>query len=124
MKKITLFMIGLLGLLSLVAGCTQNYLDGSYASAASDTAKGSDSGRQDSQITPLGLDRYGYVPREITVEANKPVILRNDGTLRGCGLYVTQPELGINANFAKNNDYTFTPTQKGKFTFTCSMGMY
>lgn len=76
------------------------------------------------QVVNLGLDRGGYTPREITVEAGKPVTLRNDGSLQGCALYAIQPELGINANFAKNSEYTVTPTKKGNFVFTCSMGMW
>lgn len=79
---------------------------------------------EDAQVVMLGLSRSGYSPAVITVEAGKPVTLKNDGTLGGCGLYPVQPELGINANFANSNEYTFTPTKKGSFTYTCSMGMW
>ena len=55
---------------------------------------------EDSQMVYIGLDRSGYTPKEVTVESGKPVTLKNDGTLGGCGLYPVQAELGINANFA------------------------
>jgi len=79
---------------------------------------------EDAQIIEIGLDRSGFRPAVVTVQANKPVILKNDGTLGGCGLYIIQPELGLNANFARDDTYTFTPTIKGTFTYTCSMGMF
>lgn len=79
---------------------------------------------ENTQVVMLGLSRSGYSPGVITVEAGKPVTLKNDGTLGGCGLYPVQPELGMNANFASSNEYTFTPNKKGSFTYTCSMGMY
>lgn len=78
----------------------------------------------DAQIVELGLDRRGFTPSEITVESGRPVTLKKGSTLRGCALYAVQPEIGMNANFAKNSEYTFTPTQKGRFTYTCSMGMW
>ena len=76
----------------------------------------------ESQIVEIGLTRAGYT--DFTVEVNKPVILKNDGTLGGCGLYPVQAELGINANFAQTDNYEFTPTKKGTFTYSCSMGMF
>jgi plastocyanin domain-containing protein len=76
------------------------------------------------QIINLGLSGGNYNPRTINLEYGKPVTFRNDGSLRGCALYFNQPELGINTNFAKTPEFTFTPYKKGAFTGACSMGMY
>ncbi len=76
------------------------------------------------QIVMLGIDKTGYTPHEFTGEAGKPVTLRNDGTIKGCASFVVQPELGIRADFTRSDSYTFTPAKKGRFTYTCSMGMY
>lgn len=78
----------------------------------------------EAQVVTIGLDQGGYLPREFTVKANQPVTLRNDGTLKGCSIYPNQPEIGMAGDFSKSNDYTFTPTKKGTFTFTCGMGMW
>lgn len=77
---------------------------------------------QTAKIIEIGLNRNGYT--DITVEVNKPVILKNDGSLGGCGLYPVQPELGLAADFSNTDTYEFTPTKKGSFTYTCSMGMF
>lgn len=75
-------------------------------------------------VVNFGMNRGFYTPKEIVIEAGKPVTLRNDGTIKGCSRFVVQPELGINANFARNTDYTFTPQKKGRFVYSCSMGMF
>jgi len=74
------------------------------------------------KVLMVGLNKAGF--NTLTVEAGKPVTLKNDGTLSGCGLYPNQPEIGMNANFANSNEYTFTPTKKGTFIYTCSMGVF
>ena len=76
------------------------------------------------QIVYLGMDRNGYTPKQITVKAGEPVTIKREDSLRGCAVYVVQPQLGINANFNQNEEYIFTPTKKGKFTYSCSMGMF
>ncbi len=92
----------------------------SAAEALPDTKQRDSSG----QIIKLGLKGARYTPSVITVESGKPVTLQNDGSLAGCALYVSQPQLGINANFMRNKEYTFTPQKTGTFIYTCSMGMY
>ncbi|MFC1648141.1 cupredoxin domain-containing protein [Nanoarchaeota archaeon] len=106
--------------LVIVTGCKQ----GATGNDVTGNAISSAQGNEGAQIVSFGMDGDGYLPREITVEAGKPVTLRNDGSLQGCATHVVQPELGINANFAQSNEYTFTPTKKGKFTIACSMGMW
>ncbi len=117
MHKQVIMCFALIGLFLFVVGCTsQDAVEESSSSASSPS--------EDAQVVLLGLSRSGYTPNPITVEAGKPVVLKNDGSLQGCGLYVVSPELGINANFAKEESYSFTPTKKGSYTLSCSMGMF
>lgn len=78
-----------------------------------------------SQVVNLGVANYNYDPSVIEVEAGKPVrIIGNTDQLRGCLRAFTIPQLGIRKVFSGNdNILEFTPTQKGSFKFSCSMGM-
>ncbi|MBS3168539.1 cupredoxin domain-containing protein [Candidatus Woesearchaeota archaeon] len=111
MKKI-IFTISLLILIIFSLGCTN--LNGNAIK---------DSSSKEPLVVMLGVDRTGYTPNEIILEKGRPTIFKNDGSLAGCANYAVQPELGINANFAKNPEYSFTPNKEGEFIFTCSMGM-
>ena len=65
-----------------------------------------------------------YHPSEIKVKANQPVELTLDGSVKGCLRSFTIKDLGVSKNAKTPADtITFTPTKKGTFTFTCSMGM-
>ncbi|HLC84461.1 MAG TPA: hypothetical protein VJH22_01580 [Candidatus Nanoarchaeia archaeon] len=87
------------------------------AQQGSDAPTGSD-------VVLLGLGPDGnYKPQVLTFKQGVPTTIRNDGTLAGCALYPVQPELGLAANFAKNKEVVFTPTKKGRFPYSCSMGM-
>ena len=77
----------------------------------------------DAQIVIVGMKGANYVFNPAQVQANKPVTLRSDGTLRGCGNYMIQRDLGINSNIA-NGDITFTPKKAGSYRIACSMNMY
>ena len=112
MKKIIVGMFAVFALL-FVVGCSQ-----------SPTSKVVDVPIDQVQIIEVGLTRQGYTPSVITVNVNRPVTLKNDGTLGGCGMYLNQPEIGMSANFVNNDTYTFTPKIKGTFIYTCSMGMF
>ena len=76
------------------------------------------------QVVSLGLQEGSYFPAIVEVEMGKPVVLRNDGTLRGCSSFLVQKDLGLNADLSGNKEYTFIPQKKGTFAYTCSMGMY
>lgn len=76
---------------------------------------------EEGNVVLVGVKGNRYT--DITVTANQPTILRNDGTLRGCSTFIVQRELGIKADLS-SGDYEFTPTKKGTFISTCSMGMY
>ncbi len=76
------------------------------------------------QKVTLGTKDYNYWPNEITVKAGKPVELTMDSSVKGCLRSFAIRDLGI-SGYSKNpaEKITFTPTQKGAFKFTCSMGM-
>ncbi|MBI2665057.1 cupredoxin domain-containing protein [Candidatus Woesearchaeota archaeon] len=121
-KKSMLWKLGIAAIVALfvflvvqknLSGITGNAILGSSNDEAGDV-----------QVIDVGMIGGKYTPSVITVEANKPVILQDDGSLKGCARVMIQPELGMNANFVKNSRYQFTPTKKGTFTYTCSMGMY
>lgn len=79
---------------------------------------------QDAEIV---ITPGGYQPSYIRVKKNMPVTLtlKNHGTY-SCASAFRIPSLGISNNLAPNDTQvvTFTPTQKGKIPFSCSMGMY
>ncbi|MBI3032505.1 cupredoxin domain-containing protein [Candidatus Woesearchaeota archaeon] len=98
---------------------------GSTNIPSSDPSTVSPTSSGDEQIVLLGLDNAGnYKPKEIVVQAGKTVVLKNDGSLGGCSLYPIQQELGLAGNLAKNKEVRFVPQKKGRFPFSCSMGMY
>ncbi|GIK83983.1 MAG: hypothetical protein BroJett025_06050 [Patescibacteria group bacterium] len=69
----------------------------------------------------------GYSPRYFSVKVGVPVqltITTND--VYSCAAAFVFKEFGI-STFLESTDsqsFTFTPTKKGKFTYSCSMGMY
>ena len=65
-----------------------------------------------------------YYPQTIKVKAGQPVSISLDEKVKGCLRSFTIRELGL-AKYLKTTLDTldFTPTQKGTFTFACSMGM-
>ncbi|MEK6871808.1 MAG: cupredoxin domain-containing protein [Nanoarchaeota archaeon] len=67
---------------------------------------------------------YNYYPNEIKVKAGQPVSISLDEKVKGCLRAFTIRDLGISKNLKTPQDtVTFTPTKKGSFRFTCSMGM-
>lgn len=79
----------------------------------------------DVQEVTLGLGATNYNPEMITVNVGQPVRITADlNTLTGCFRSFRIPELDVQDTFSEKNPYIeFTPTEKGTFTFTCSMGM-
>ncbi len=79
----------------------------------------------DVQVVNLGVANYNYDPQTINVLAGKKVrIVGNMQQLAGCLRSFHIPGLGISKVFSKNdNILEFTPTQKGSYPFSCSMGM-
>jgi plastocyanin len=78
------------------------------------------------QVT-INVLNSGYAPRSVVVQVGKPVeltLVTNE--TYSCAVAFTFKEFGISTFLEPTGrkTFTFTPTQKGTFTYTCSMGMY
>ena len=73
----------------------------------------------------LGVANFNYDPVTITAKLGQKLrIIGNMDQLQGCLKAFTIPQLKISKMFKQeDNVLEFTPTQKGSFPFTCSMGM-
>ena len=72
----------------------------------------------------IGVKNGNYYPNTITVKAGQPVSISLDNTVTGCLRSFTIRELGIAKVLRTPEDKVeFTPTEKGTYTFACSMGM-
>jgi len=69
----------------------------------------------------------GYNPKYVQVKAGVPVVLTlTSNKVYSCALSFVFAEFGIDT-FLDSTDtkqFTFTPTKKGRYTYSCSMGMY
>jgi plastocyanin domain-containing protein len=76
------------------------------------------------QKVTLGTKDYNYYPNTIKVQEGKPVSITLDKSVTGCLRSFTIKDLGV-SEYAKTPSETidFTPTKKGTFRFSCSMGM-
>lgn len=78
------------------------------------------------QVT-INILNTGYSPNYIKVQAGMPVQLTlQSDKVYSCALAFMLPEFGIDTflDATDTETYTFTPQKKGRYTFTCSMGMY
>ncbi|MEK6854853.1 MAG: cupredoxin domain-containing protein [Nanoarchaeota archaeon] len=76
------------------------------------------------QKVTLGTKDLNYYPNEIRVKSGQPVSISLDNSVTGCLRSFTIKELGVSKYLRSVTDsLVFTPTQKGTFTFACSMGM-
>ena len=79
------------------------------------------------QTVEIQATNHGYSPRYFTVQSGKPVELTvATQDTYSCAVAFTFKEFGI-STFLEPTDretFAFTPTKKGKYTYTCSMGMY
>ncbi|MDO8508649.1 MAG: cupredoxin domain-containing protein [Nanoarchaeota archaeon] len=76
------------------------------------------------QKVVLSEKDLNYYPQEIRVKANQPVSLSLDDKVKGCLRSFTIRDLGISKYLkAVTDTIEFTPTKKGTFVFSCSMGM-
>ena len=78
------------------------------------------------QVT-INISNSGYSPKYFKVKANQPVTLTlKSNNVRSCALSFVFKAFNIRAMLKSTDEqtFTFTPTQTGKFTYSCSMGMY
>ncbi|MBI4036324.1 sulfite exporter TauE/SafE family protein [Candidatus Daviesbacteria bacterium] len=79
------------------------------------------------QVVDIAVFPTGYTPNNIQIRQGMPVRLnlQSNGGL-GCTSQFRIPSLGVSKNIPLNGTarVDFTPSMKGKLTFTCSMGMY
>lgn len=123
MKNIGVVLLVLLGGLAFGFFLSGRSLSFSSEDSVEKTETATDTG--DVQEFMLSLGPSNYNPETITVEAGKPVRITADlKSVTGCFRTFLIPDLGIKKQF-KVGDETleFTPTEKGTYTFRCSMGM-
>lgn len=79
------------------------------------------------QKVKIDILNQGYSPDYVQVQAGIPVelTLQSNETYT-CALAFVFKEFGINTflDATDTQTFTFTPTKPGRYTFTCSMGMY
>jgi uncharacterized protein len=79
------------------------------------------------QKITLDVLNRGYSPKNFKVQQGVPVQLTlQSNDVYSCALSFVFKEFGIRT-FLESTDsqtFTFTPNKPGKYTFTCSMGMY
>lgn len=81
-------------------------------------------GSDDAQKVNLGIKNYNYYPDVVKVKSGQPVEITLDNSVVGCYRSFTIRDLGISKYSSSPNDKViFTPTEKGTYTFACSMGM-
>ncbi len=79
------------------------------------------------QKVKIDIKNNGYTPKYFKVKKNVPVELTlASGNVYSCAQAFVFREFNINTIVKSNSNqtFTFTPKEKGKFTFSCSMGMY
>ncbi len=81
----------------------------------------------DLQKVTINIKNNGYVPKYFKVKKGIPVELTlESGDVYSCAQAFVFREFDISTVVKSNSNqvFTFTPEEKGKFTFSCSMGMY
>lgn len=79
------------------------------------------------QKITINIKNNGYTPKYFKVKNDVPVELTlASGNVYSCAQAFVFREFDINTMVKSNSNqtFTFTPKEKGKFTFSCSMGMY
>jgi plastocyanin domain-containing protein len=118
-KRSTLYGLGILILiigagLFLTQGKSDAGITGNVVSASGGAV----------QEVVIGMKNYNYYPNTVTVKAGQPVKLSLDESVYGCFRDFTIRELNVRKYLRTPQDsVTFTPTEKGTYTFACSMGM-
>lgn len=82
--------------------------------------------KDESQVIYMEQSNRGYVPKNLTVELNRPVKwIINSTNPYSCASSLIVPSLKINKQLTKGeNIIEFRPVKVGIINFSCSMGMY
>lgn len=76
------------------------------------------------QKVVIGARGGQFHPQTISVKAGQPVELSLDSSVQGCLRDFTIRDFNIHEYLATPQDtLTFTPQEKGEYSFACSMGM-
>ena len=117
MKNTTLIIVILL---IIIAGGF--FMFGKSSSNSSSLSQSQESG--DAQKITLSMKNSNYYPNTIKVKANQPVEITLDKSVAGCYRAFTINALGVSKYSTDSNDKViFTPSEKGTFSFACTMGM-
>ena len=122
MKNTTILIV--LAIIVIAAGA---YFFGQSSSTTGKVvAQGTDPTQVQGTVQKVVLSEkdLNYYPQTIKVKSGQPVSISLDSNVKGCLRSFTIPQLGVR-KFLKNTQDTldFTPTQKGTYKFSCSMGM-
>lgn len=118
-KKTTLYFV----MMVLLVGVMAFYLL-SGSGESSNNVVNAQPVQGETQKVILGMKNFNYYPDEVKVNANQPVELSLDKSVTGCLRSFTIRDLGIAKVLRTPQDIlAFTPTEKGTYTFACSMGM-
>jgi plastocyanin domain-containing protein len=125
MQKSTLYLLGILAVIAIAAYIvTSQNNNSSYPTGNAGNAGNTGTVSGDVQKVVIGVKNYNYYPNTIKVQAGKPVSITLDSSVRGCLRDFTIRSFGIKKYLKTPQDTVeFTPTQKGTYTFACSMGM-
>ncbi len=118
-SKSTLYFVGILILIAIAS-----YIVFAKPSYSTDNFQGSQPVQGEVQKVVLGVKDFNYYPNTVRVKANQPVEISLDSSVTGCYRSFTIRDFGISKNLPTPQDkITFTPTKKGTYKFSCSMGM-
>lgn len=118
-KKSTLYFVGIIVL--IVVGGNFLLANGGSSLPTKEIVQGN--GENVQEVT-LSMKDYNYYPNTVTVKSGSPVRISLDNSVGGCFRDFTIREMGIHKYLQTANDYVeFTPTEPGRYTFACSMGM-
>lgn len=79
------------------------------------------------QKVKIEITDAGYSPQKIQVKAGIPVefTISSNGVYSCASAFMFRPfGIAVQLKPTDSKTFTFTPTQKGKYIFSCSMGMY
>lgn len=99
------------------------WLNRSTATAATSDSVLLENGKQ---VVTMAVQGLRYTPSSLTIQQGIPVEWRIDGSqAQGCARVITIPKLGLTEYLSPTEEtvITFTPSEVGTLTFTCTMGM-